>query len=342
VLSELEGGYGDEPHSDDAKEEELSVFPTTILLATDGSPQAETAARMAATLSEMTGSEMHVVYVEPLKGAYADTDPLPIGDPEYRARVLETAERGAREKLGEEATKVGGMGGVAGTHARTGRPDAEIVRLAEELGAGLLVLGSRGLGGVRRALMGSVSDSVVRHAPASVLVVRDGGHLPGRVLLALDGSEESEAATRAAVEISNSTGSELHLVFALPTVPRPPYAHSHMSESWVDVLESFKHSSRKFVDGEAQRIEGEGCRVKDAHLRFGEPDAEIVRLGEELEAALVVIGSRGLGAVGRALIGSTSDSVVRHAHCPVLVVRDKEARRPTATRSFKEWGSTLQ
>ena len=91
-----------------------------------------------------------------------------------------------------------------------------------------------------------------------------------------------------------------------------------MSESWVDVLESFKHSSRKFVDGEAKRIEGEGGRVKDAHLRFGEPDAEIVRLGEELEAALVVVGSRGLGAVGRALMGSISDSVVRHAHCPVL------------------------
>jgi hypothetical protein len=46
VLPELEGGYGDEPHSDDAKEEELSVFPTTILLATDGSPQAETAAHV--------------------------------------------------------------------------------------------------------------------------------------------------------------------------------------------------------------------------------------------------------------------------------------------------------
>jgi len=53
-----------------------------------------------------------------------------------------------------------------------GNPAAEIVELAEELGVGLVVVGSRGLGGVRRALMGSVSDSVVRHAHCPVLVVR--------------------------------------------------------------------------------------------------------------------------------------------------------------------------
>jgi nucleotide-binding universal stress UspA family protein len=56
----------------------------------------------------------------------------------------------------------------------------------------------------------------------------------------------------------------------------------------------------------------------------GSPSAEIVALAEELEAGLVVVGSRGLRAVRRALMGSFSDSVVRHAHCPVLVVRNAE------------------
>jgi nucleotide-binding universal stress UspA family protein len=64
-------------------------------------------------------------------------------------------------------------GVVAGEHIVEGRVAPEIVGLAEEIGAGLIVLGSRGLGGIRRALMGSVSDSVVRHAHCPVMVVRE-------------------------------------------------------------------------------------------------------------------------------------------------------------------------
>ena len=59
-------------------------------------------------------------------------------------------------------------------------------------------------------------------------------------------------------------------------------------------------------------------------MRMGKAAAEIVELAEELGAGLVVVGSRGLGGVRRALMGSVSDSVVRHAHCPVLVVRREE------------------
>ena len=64
-------------------------------------------------------------------------------------------------------------GAVEGSHHTTGRPDAEIVALAEQIGAGLIVMGARGIGGIRRALTGSVSDSVVRHAHCPVMVVRE-------------------------------------------------------------------------------------------------------------------------------------------------------------------------
>ena len=93
--------------------------------------------------------------------------------PELRGDIRERAEDAARETLEGEAEKLREMGvEVSGVHAVAGRPDAEIVKLAEELGAGLTIVGSRGLGGVRRALVGSVSDSVVRHAHGPVLVVR--------------------------------------------------------------------------------------------------------------------------------------------------------------------------
>ena len=64
-----------------------------------------------------------------------------------------------------------------------------------------------------------------------------------------------------------------------------------------------------------------GATVMQTHLRIGRADEEVVVLAEELGVDLVAMGSRGLGGVRRALMGSVSDSVVRHAHCPVLIAR---------------------
>jgi nucleotide-binding universal stress UspA family protein len=95
-------------------------------------------------------------------------------DPDLQSRMQERAEEEAKGRLDEQVQRVKEAGGeVAGAHARVGRPDSEIVGLAEELGAGLIVLGSRGLGPLRSALMGSVSHSVVHHARCPVMVVRE-------------------------------------------------------------------------------------------------------------------------------------------------------------------------
>ncbi len=150
------------------------AFPTRILVATDGSKEAELASSSAADLAERTGSELHVVYVGHMPPVIYESPGALALDRDLQSRMQERAEEGTRTKLDEQVQRVREAGGeVAGAHAKLGRPDAEIAGLAEELGAGLIVLGSRGLGPLRSALMGSVSHSVVRHAHCPVLVVRE-------------------------------------------------------------------------------------------------------------------------------------------------------------------------
>ena len=137
----------------------MEPFPTVILLAIDGSEEAQTASRMAASIAQSTGSTLHLVHVAGSGGA----------DP----RVYEQVRHRAHNLLEEHAGKMRDAGvAIAKKHLRSGSPDQEIVALSEELGAGLIVMGGRGLGGMTRALMGSVSDSVVRHASCPVLVAR--------------------------------------------------------------------------------------------------------------------------------------------------------------------------
>ena len=147
----------------------MSIFPTKILLATDGSEEASLAARTAVDLADKTGSELHVAFVLPTQDAL-DYDTM--GFDIERPHEEEIKQMGQR-LLDEQVRWVEEAGGtVAASHFRMARPDEGILAVGEDIGAGLMVLGSRGLGGVKRALMGSVSDSVVRHAHCPVLVVR--------------------------------------------------------------------------------------------------------------------------------------------------------------------------
>ena len=142
----------------------MSIFPTAILLATDGSREAELAATTAVDLAKSTNTELHVVHVgEFLPTMLAQTEVEPA-----------QLEREAREKLDEQVRRIEEAGGtVKEAHLRLGRADEEIVDVAHDMGAGFIVMGSRGHGRMRRALMGSVSDSVVRHAHCPVTIVRE-------------------------------------------------------------------------------------------------------------------------------------------------------------------------
>ena len=139
----------------------MSIFPTKVLLATDGSREAQLAATTAADLADSTHSELHVGELRPTFLAQTEVEPAEL-------------QREAQRQLDEQLRTVEEAGGtVKEAHLSLGKADEEIVDLAHSLGIGLIVMGSRGRGRMRRALMGSVSDSVVRHAHCPVTIVRE-------------------------------------------------------------------------------------------------------------------------------------------------------------------------
>jgi nucleotide-binding universal stress UspA family protein len=303
----------------------MSIFPTRILLATDGSEEAQLAAKTAAELARSTGSELHVVLVF-LWARPSALDPISLD-----TTVREAVEGRARERLERIVRRIEASGGIVEeAHLKGGQPDPEIVTLGEEIGAGLIVVGSRGLGGMRRALTGTVSDSVVRHAHCLVMVVRgEPVVLPTKILLATDGSEDANLAASAAADLAKSTNSELHVLYVggMPSVfYESPGAIVLDPDLQSRMEEEAEETARAKLKEQVQRISEAGGEIAQTHARVGFPDAEIVGLAEELGVGLIAMGSRGLGGLRRALMGSVSDSVVRHAHCPVMVVRPEKER----------------
>jgi nucleotide-binding universal stress UspA family protein len=146
---------------------------------------------------------------------------------------------------------------------------------------------------------------------------------PTKILLATDGSKEASLAARTAVDLADKTDSELHVAFVLRTQDAPDYGTMGFSTDKAHE-EEIKRMGQRLLDEQVKRVEEAGGTVAGAHFRMARPDQGILAIGEDLDAGLIVLGSRGLGGVKRALMGSVSDSVVRHAHCPVLVVRREE------------------
>ena len=151
---------------------------------------------------------------------------------------------------------------------------------------------------------------------------------PATILLATDGSRDAELARSAAVDLANSTDSELHLVTV--ALGYPSYDVRNPA-----VLEQLRKQAEAIINAQAKKVEQDGGKVAEKHLRIAERHRahQIVQVAEDIEAELIVMGNRGLGGVKRALIGSVSDSVIRHAHCPVLIVRPKKEQAAYQLRS---------
>ena len=153
-------------------------------------------------------------------------------------------------------------------------------------------------------------------------------NFPTTILLATDGSRDAELARITAVDLANSTNSELHVVTVAPGYPSYDVYNPA-------VVEQLRRQAEDILNEQAARIAQEGGKVAEKHLRIAERyrAQQIVQVAEDIEAGLIVMGTRGLGGITKALIGSVSDSVIRQSPCPVLVVRTKKEQGAYQLRS---------
>ena len=126
-------------------------------------------------------------------------------------------------------------------------------------------------------------------------------------------------AARTAADLAQRTDSELHVLTVGAGVP---ISATTSPAHFEDVLRENRRQAQEVLDQQVKRIEESGGAVNETHLREGRAEEEIVELAEELGAGMIVMGSRGHSRLRRALMGSVSDAVVRHAHCPVAIVRE--------------------
>jgi nucleotide-binding universal stress UspA family protein len=127
------------------------------------------------------------------------------------------------------------------------------------------------------------------------------------------------AATTAA-DLAQRTNSELHVLTVGPDYPL--YELIEHPAGFEDVLRENRREAKEVLEQQVKRVEESGGAVKESHVREGRAEEEVVIVAEELGAGLIVMGSRGQGRIRRALVGGVSDAVVRHAHCPVTIVRE--------------------
>jgi nucleotide-binding universal stress UspA family protein len=293
----------------------VSYSPKKILLATDGSQDAALATRAAVDLAARTGSELHVVHVWEALPPYAHPSIAVATDAAFY-------EREAQNLLFEQLDGLEAAGvEVAGAHLERGPAAEKIADLADRLGVGLIVLGSRGLGTVKRLLLGSVSEGAVRLAPCPVLVMR-GGHEawpPRSIVVGEDLSEEARRAAGIAATIGSLYGVPVLLVLVYPMILETIQEQSMPAWTVDDEVRFRAWEHLHVLAGRLERECGQRPRVSTAK---GDPPGVILAAADEEGApSLVVVGSRGLGAVKRLVLGSVSTAVLRAARGPVLIVK---------------------
>jgi nucleotide-binding universal stress UspA family protein len=283
---------------------------TRIVCPTDFSPGSEHALRFATTLALQHDSELivlHSWYLPP--SAYSLEYPFP---PEVTQQIIADAQQRLDAAL--ESARAMGAKKVSGALV-SGIPASEITTLLDNRGADLCVIGTHGRTGIKRVLLGSVAEKVVRHAHCSVLVVPlDSAPSPFKsVLVPTDFSASAEYATSVAASLVDPHGTLrlLHCV-ELPVMYGAPFA----------IPLEYDNSTKELLAAEAAKLKTQTTAKIITTYRIGSPGPETLQSLDDTATDLVVTGSHGRTGVKRALLGSVAEKIVRHAGCPVLVARN--------------------
>jgi nucleotide-binding universal stress UspA family protein len=289
-----------------------------VVLATDGSKNSRAAAAFLKELPLPASTMVRIIAVVSLPEFALDATSAPA----LKRAVLDQA-----QDVTEQARAVlAARGFTIETGVSEGDPRTEIVRQADEWKADLVVLGARGLGGIKRFLLGSVSDAVARHARCPVLVVKGPRRKLGSVLVAMDGSEDSFQAVRFLRSLALPRQTRVRLLSVVERLRYPTTAPQSLHGQLVKMLKELEAERRGELDKVLERAAGQ---LDDTITRVtrstptGDAAEEIVATAQDFDTDLVVVGARGLGGVARVLLGSVSEKVLHHARCPVLIVKER-------------------
>jgi nucleotide-binding universal stress UspA family protein len=285
-----------------------------VLYATDGSSAAREGEALITSLFDRSSAEVCVLTVKPehfhdplVADGVPDTAPpdVPVLD---AARVAGTvAERLSRD------------GFAASSITARGDPALEILRIIEGRPYDLVVLGSSHSTWMDNLLLGRVSMHVLHHAPCSVVVTHRAPTDSGRVLVAADGSIDATSSMTSAMRILDRDRCliEVATVVSYPWMFAASYpAGTFMGPHATDFqgLERQRVNEGRAVAQRASRLaKSAGFKLMEEAVLVGRPGSQLLKEADSIGADLIVVGSRGHGAVSRALLGSVSDQVVRHA-----------------------------
>ena len=213
-------------------------------------------------------------------------------------------------------------------YARAGKPFRAITKAARKLEADLLIMATHGYSGLKQAFLGSTTERVIRDAPCPVLAVRGSeGKASGqteqpvmieRIVLATDFWDNSPTSFPLAQALALGVSARLTLLHVVKKFPIDAMLGHELTRATSKQLMGQAKAQLMEV---ASGMRASGGPEPDSAVRFGKPFDEIARGAKQLNASLIVIATHGYTGLKHAYLGSVAERVVRHAHCPVLVVR---------------------